>query len=320
MDTAPGAEALDLEFNEDQRAICDALARFCGQADAEAHARASGEPFPRALWRELAGLGVFAAGAPAYPDAGGVLEICAGSEALGQNLFPGPVAATFLAAQVAADPAPIIEGEQLVSLSRAGSNLLPFGTEADLFLVAGADVRAAAPPDNVEAVATLGGETWGRAALTPGEALPGSERGLLVHNISSAAYIAGAALRLLRDTSEHAATRKQFGHTLGEFQAVTHPLADCVIAVTAAQVQARAAACAADGGGENAATLAAGAVMSACRAGLATAFACHQIYGAIGVTLEGPAFHISRRIRQLATEACGARERDILLAGTGLGG
>jgi hypothetical protein len=46
---------------------------------------------------------------------------------------------------------------------------------------------------------------------------------------------------------------------------------------------------------------------------------CHQVFGAIGVTLEGPAFHISRRIRQLASRSPGhASLRELVLEGHGL--
>jgi alkylation response protein AidB-like acyl-CoA dehydrogenase len=143
----------------------------------------------------------------------------------------------------------------------------------------------------------------------------------VIGNIVTAAYLVGAAWHLLRDASEHAATRKQFGKTLGQFQAVTHPLADCTIGLTGSQTLARAAACSLDGGdSEEAERLAAGALVAARRAGLTTAFTCHQVFAGIGVTLEGPAFHITRRIRQLASSPpADTREQDRLLADAGLG-
>jgi hypothetical protein len=151
--------------------------------------------------------------------------------------------------------------------------------------------------------------------------LQGSGRGLVIGNIVTAAYLSGAAWRLLESASEHAATRRQFGKSLGEFQAVTHPLADCAIGLTAAQTLARAAACSFDSGAaREAAHLAAGALVAARRTSLKTAFDCHQVFGGIGVTLEGPAFHVSRRIRQLASSPpTGTREQELLLAQAGLG-
>ena len=318
---------LDLDYNEDQAAIRSAIERFCVQHNVDAVARQSGQPFPRELWRQLAELGVFHPGAAGSPESGGALEICAISEILGQHVFPGPIAATYLAIQTLQPQAAagLLDGRELVSLSSADSTLLPFGCDADLFLIVdAARIARAHIPDFVEPVATLGGETWGRALLKADETLHGAERAFIVGNISSAAYLAGAAWRLLKDASAHAATRRQFGKTLGEFQAVSHPLADCAIGVTAAQTLARAAACSFDSAVgtddtslQEARAYAAGALLSAQRASLNVAYACHQVFAGIGITLEGPVFHITRRIRQLAsTPPAGNRERDVLLAMT----
>ena len=65
--------------------------------------------------------------------------------------------------------------------------------------------------------------------------------------------------------------------------------------------------------------LAAGARLSAARSAVAAAHVCHQLFGAQGITLEGPVFHVSRRIRQLASQAPGdASARGVLLARLGL--
>ena len=70
---------------------------------------------------------------------------------------------------------------------------------------------------------------------------------------------------------------------------------------------------------QEAATLAAGARVSASRAALQSAFACHQVYAGIGITLEGPAFHISRRIRQLVSQPPGQNlAQQTLIAHAGL--
>ena len=301
--------APDLSFSEDQQAIAAAVDRFCVQHDSEKFARRSDGQFPRELWRQLAELGIFSPAAPGMEGTGGALEVCAISEALGHNVFPGPIAATFLATQVLdpEDSSALIAGEALVSLSEAGSTLLPWGLDADIFLVSdGSRVSRACKPKNMKPVQTLGGETWGDADLQIEAELDGTDRGLILGNLSTAAYLASAGLRLVRDASEYASTRKQFGKALGDFQAVAHPLADCAIAVYAAQALARAAACSFDSflsgdcsSLEQADTYAAGAALSASRAALKSAFVCHQVFAGIGITLEGPAFHISRRIRQV---------------------
>lgn len=315
---------LDLDFNEDQEAVRAAVDRFCTQKDVENTARQSGKPFPRQLWRDLAEIGVFYPAAPRHESAGGATELCAMAEVLGRHVFPGPVAATCLALHVLEEPetAGLLDGSSLVSLSTTESTLLPYGPDANLFLIATSTGLALAhPPDQVETVETLSGETWGRALLKINKPLVESRRALVIGNIVTAAYFAGAAWHLLKVASEHTATRKQFGKSLGEFQAVTHPLADSAIGLTGAQTLARSAACSFDCDDlDESGRLAAGALFAARRSALDTAFTCHQVLGGIGVTLEGPAFHITRRIRQLASSPpAGVREREQLLADAGLG-
>jgi hypothetical protein len=59
--------------------------------------------------------------------------------------------------------------------------------------------------------------------------------------------------------------------------------------------------------------------LAARRTGLQAAHTCHQLFGAVGITLEGPVFHISRRLIQLATGAPGeASARQTLLGHFGL--
>jgi alkylation response protein AidB-like acyl-CoA dehydrogenase len=321
---------LDFSFNEEQERIRTAIDRFCTQHAVAKNARQTMQPFPRTLWRELAGLGAFYPAAPRCEEAGGALEVCAISETLGHHVFPGPIATTYLAIQVLEpdEAAGLLDGRTLVSLSSAGSTLLPWGTEADLFMVAGAShIARAHAPRLVTPVPTLGGETWGRATLKVDQILPGANRGLIIGNISTAAYLASAAWSLLEEASKYAATRKQFGKALGDFQAVAHPLADCAIGITAAQALARSAAYSYDSARSSAGNdlqqteyLAAGALLSARRASLNAVYVCHQVFAGIGITLAGPAFHISRRIRQLAsTPPAESRELDVLLATTGLG-
>lgn len=320
---------LDLSYNEDQEAIRAAIDRFCTQHNVADIARQSNAPFPRERWRQLAEQGAFYPASPDNPESGGALEVCAISEMLGHHVFPGPLAATYLAIQLldGEECTALIDGHALVSLSSAGSTLLPWGVAADIFLtVDESTIARAVAPAHIEPVETLGGDIWGRAILRIDRTLPDASRGLILANISTAAYLASAGWRLIKDASTYAATRKQFGKTLGEFQAVAHPLADCAIGVSAAQTLARAAACNFDCAGTAAGNKlqqiecdAAAALFSARRASLNAAYVCHQVFAGIGITLEGPAFHITRRIRQLAsTPPVGAREAQLLLADAGL--
>jgi hypothetical protein len=287
----------DFAFDEGQLAVAEAVARFCREEGAEAIARAGG-PLPRAFWRGLAELGVFALAAPG--GEGGAVELAAAFESLGHGACPGPLVATVFAAQVLpeAERAALLRGEALVAVGTPP--LVPFAPEADLFVeLAGDGAWLARPRGAVRAVASLGGESLGRVALERGRALPGAPRARVLADVARSAWEVGAGRRLLETAAEHARTRRQFDRPIGTFQAVAHPLADAWIALLAAESLERAAAFAWDQGG-GVLPLAAAARLSAAQAGRRALRAAHQTLGALGVTLEGPLFHLSRRVRQVA--------------------
>jgi len=318
--------SLDLGLNEDQQAIADAIDRFCESRCDTTVVKGLTDTFSTPLWRELAEMGALA---PATPEGdGGALEICAMSEALGRAVFPGPLAATYLATQVLdeAERLTVMAGQSIVSLGAIGSNkrsaLMPFAEQAKIFLLTdGKNVYRGEVVGVVTPVQTLGGEPWGRVNIKVGTKLANSDRGLQLNNICTAAYLTSAGKRLVKEASDYANVRKQFGKTLGEFQGVAHPLADCQISLTAAQMLARAAASCFDSNDfANGKNYAAAARISASRAALKSAYVCHQVFAGIGITLEGPAFHISRRIRQLVSQPPGDHAaKENLLDQIGLG-
>ena len=310
---------LDLAFDDAQQAIADAVGQFCAERGTPAAVRAQDGRFPAELWRELAELGVLA---QLTPEAeGGALELVAALEPLGRAAFPGPLAATFFATQVLpeAERREVAAGRAVVSLGTPP--LLPWAPCAHVFLeLDGATVHRAEPIGEVAPVETLGGEPWGRVELRRVAELPGAARARRVFAVVSAAYLASAGLRLVEDTAEHARTRRQFGRAIGEFQAVSHPLADAWIALDGARGLARAAAWHLDQGGEaQAQRFAAAALVCARREAVSAAHRCHQLFGAIGITVDGPAWFASRRIRQVAMLPPGcAEEREALLQHFGL--
>ncbi|MEE8581101.1 MAG: acyl-CoA dehydrogenase family protein [Myxococcota bacterium] len=293
--------SLDLGFDDTQLAIFEGVDQFCRDRCGPEVVKAAAAHFPSGLWRDLAELGVFAAATP--EGEGGALEIAAVMEALGRAVFPGPLAATFLATQLLpeAERVAVASGTSLVSLGSRG--LMPWAPLAQLFLeVEGERVWRVQPRQALQSVATLGGEPWGRGELERQAELGEARRGLSLYDIALAAYLAAAAQRLVEEASEHARTRTQFGRAIGEFQAVAHPLANCSIRQAAAATLARTAAFHFDRGDAEARGMAAAARLSACAAAVDAAHVCHQVFGAIGITLEGPAFHVTRRIRQLASQ------------------
>ncbi len=295
--------SLDLAFDDGQQAIADAVRQFCADRCDDDVVKAASGTLPRELWRELAELGVLGV---LTPDGdGGALEVVAAVESLGRAAFPGPLAATFLATRVLDDPdrARVASGDAIVSAGEPP--LLPWAADADLFLEIDGDRVFRAQPDGLlEPVETLGGEPWGRGALERREELADGAVGVVLMRLVLAAQSAALGERLVQDASRHALVRKQFGRPIGDFQAVAHPLADCSMRLSAAASLARAAAFRFDeGAAREARRFAAAAHMSAGEASLEAAYVCHQVFGAIGITLEGPVFHLSRRIRQLASQA-----------------
>ncbi len=307
--------SLDLELDDAQQAIGAALAQFCRDHPPRETAQ-SGE-FDREHWNGLAELGVLALATP--EGEGGALEVIAAMEALGAAVFAGPLAATFFATQVLpeSERRAVSSGDALVSVGEAP--LMAWAPLADLFLeVEAGRAWLAHPQGAIEAVDTLARDPWGRVRLERGVELPGVPRALALSELARAAYLAAAGQRLLDDAAEHARTRTQFGRAVGEFQAVAHPLADCSMQLSAAVALARIAAAAFDAQQPGYASHAAAARLSATRAALETAYVCHQVFGAVGITLEGPAFRVARRVRQLASEPPaehGAREAVLELFG-----
>jgi alkylation response protein AidB-like acyl-CoA dehydrogenase len=297
--------SLDFALDDAQQAIADSVARFCEEHGAGAEA-----------WSGLAELGVLALATP--EGDGGAIELVAAVEALGAANFPGPVVATAFATQVLPreERLRVAAGELVAAVGVPP--LLPFAPRAGIFLeLAGDRVFRARPRGAVLPVATLGGEPWGRVELEREADLGSAARGLALADLVLAAYLAAAGGRLLAAAAEHARTRRQFGQPIGEFQAVAHPLADRAIELAAAATLARIAACrfdaaasdrrGFDAGATSVRADAAAARLSASHAALETAYTAHQVLGGTGVTVDGPVFGVSRRIRELASHPPGDR-------------
>ncbi len=297
--------SIDLAFDDAQAGIATVLTQFCRDHCDEDTVKALAGKFPDALWRELADLGVLAAATP--EGDGGPSEVIAAMETLGYASFPGPLAATFLATQFLPidERIAIAQGQAIVAVGRPP--LFPFGPLATIFLEIDAeDVYRVHPRGEVESVDTIGAEVWGRVDCERGERFEGAANALALYRAALASYLVGAGDALIRAAAEHARTRKQFGQPIGQFQAVSHPLADAHIRIEAARLIARSAADQLEGGDLGASLEACAAHFSARRAATEAAHTCHQIFGALGITLEGPVFHLSRRILQLSALAPGA--------------
>lgn len=316
--------SLGLELDAERQAVRDAVASFCRAECDDARCRAAEGSLDRSLWRGLAELGVLSLALPGA-EAGGRLELVASFEALGAALFPGPLVETVLALPLldAGLQEGVVAGERVVAVGTPP--LLSWAPEADVFVAFEAGAIGAAwlcrPTGPVEALETLAGDPWGRVALEHVEALGEVAPSLAGARLASGAYLAAAGSRLLEEACAHARARRQFGRAIGEFQAVAHPLADVATRLGAAAMAVRVAARADHEGTADAPAWIASARLSAREAALAAVHVCHQVFGAVGITREGPAFQASRRIRQLASALPGdARAREDVLAAIGLEG
>ena len=307
--------SIGLDYDEDAQAFADTVASYCDRrADQIREARSHpGEP-----WKELAGLGIFEV---ASSSGGGIGVVAAVMERLGRVALCGPLAATYVACALLPEEelADLRAGRGLVSLGRPP--LLPWAPVATVFVeLAAGEAWLCTPAGEIEEVDTLAGEPWGRCRLERGRPLGDPSKALALGDIALAAYLAGAAGRLLEETAEYAAHRRQFGRPIGDFQAVAHPLADVAARLTAARTLARLAAYAADLDGLAAtAAAAATARLSATSAALGVAYRAHQTYGAMGFADEGPVARASLRIRQESMLAPGPdAARQKVLAGLGI--
>ena len=303
----------EIGLDDAQLAVREAVTAFC-RARLEKTPPGELAPFDRAGWRELAALGVL--GLPDPGGEGGALELVAAMEGLGAHLHPGPLAETVFAAAVL-PPArrdAVVAGEAVVAAGVAP--LFPYGPVADLLLAwdpATDEVHRVEPVESVEEVAVLGDEPFGRAAVRRVEALGPARRGRIAADLALGALLASAAGALVERAAAYARTREQFGRPIGSFQAVSHPLADASIRLLAATSLVRTAAADLDAGRAVAERRAAAGRRAAASAATRACAICHQVFGALGVTVEGGVFRVTRRVRQLASRSLGWEAGEVAL-------
>ncbi len=307
--------SLDLAFSSEQLAVGEAVAGFCRE-------RVGGAPpagdCPADWWQDLAELGVLELASP--DGEGGALDAVAAFEELGAAAFPGPVVEALIGGQVLRreERAAVARGALRVSVGT--HDLAPFvpGCEVQLE-VSGQSLFRAPLAAGFESLSSLDAEPVARGVRTREERLERSRAGLDLGRLLLAAYLVGAARRVVALAADHARTRTQFGRPIGDFQAVAHPLADVYIGVASAETLTHAAACEwderRDEGEGPSPGLAAAAWLAAREAALEACHVAHQVMGAQGMTLEGPLYPLSRRIRQRASHAIGtATARESMVA------
>jgi alkylation response protein AidB-like acyl-CoA dehydrogenase len=289
---------MDFDLDSDQAALQDMVRRFCTDRFPLEVARAAGtDGLDTERWRELAGLGAFSLTLPeASGGTGlGLADAALVFEELGRALVPGPLVASFLAAGTVEG---VADGRVVATLVERwpGRPLLVENLDAaDVVLVLDddgvsavdlAEVEAPAVDDPLDPTTPLALV----AALPDGRRVGGPE---VAHQwrrtgslLTSALLlgIAGAAGDL---AVAYAKDRRQFGRTIGSFQAVKHILADTFARTEVARAAVYAAAVTADTPevGDVERAVAAGRTLAG-RAAHDNAKACVQVHGGIGFTWE----------------------------------
>ena len=126
-----------------------------------------------------------------------------------------------------------------------------------------------------------------------GDAVP---RLMAIAALLAAADAVGAAGRLLQDACAYAGERRQFGRTIGSFQALRHLLADMYVRQASSWSSVLYAAAALDEDAAGAARTASIAKAYVSRASREVAHGALQVFGGIAITAEHPAHRFLRRI------------------------
>ncbi len=301
---------MDFQPTEDQKALRDGIRSFCeGQVPNERFPDLEkSQGFDRALWSELAEMGVFALRLP--EEKGGVglgySDAVLVFEELGRRLVPGPLVWSHLAAGIIDGAA---SGETVVGgLDLCGSHATPIVVEhldsLDVLLVIRPEgierldprrliaSKAEIPLDPLTPVHHID-------SLPKGEPI-GSARAAARMRLEGAAIVSGQQLGLAEGAldlaNEYAKNREQFGRPIGGFQAVKHILAEMFVRQEAARAGAYNAGATLDTPEvANVERAVSAAKLTAGEGAIRNARSCIQVHGGMGFTWEVIAHYYLKR-------------------------
>ena len=287
---------MDLELSEEQRMLVESIDEMLPRAG-------SGE-----LWEGLVGFGALDTGSL------GAVELALIARSIGTVLAAVP----FVDSASAHYGLTLPEGAA-VAIRAPATDVVCFGRTIDLLVPSvqtAAVIPAGAPGVEFEDTASLDPSLQPVVAhLDDADARPVEGAPAVVSAVGAvlataeAVGAAGAVLGLARD---YAAERRQFGHTIGSFQAIRHVLADMYVKVESAWSSVLYSAAALDE--EQADSLRTASVAKAygARVTREVAHGALQVFGGIAFTQEHPAHRYLRRIlvrgEQFGTAADHERE------------
>ena len=255
---------MDFRLTPEQTVFAQSLTELMTKADSVAAARAwaEGDHEPGlTLWKRIADQGVTALVAP--EDEGGLggtpVDLVVTFEVLGHQLAVGPWIES-------AALAPQAEGEMVTV---AVAPLAPYAVDADV-----ARLLHGSSGEQVRSIDTT------RRLFSVDAQAHFDDTALDRATLAAAAQLLGCGDRLLADSVEYVTQRKQYGRTIGSYQAIKHQLADVRIALDFARPLVHGAALSLEPRAVSAAKVAAGdAAYLSSRVAL-------QVHGAIGYTAE----------------------------------
>jgi alkylation response protein AidB-like acyl-CoA dehydrogenase len=325
---------MDLELSDEQTWLSEAFETLLERKADE-------------LWASLVEFGALSVGG----DEGlGAVELCLIARALGAHLAPvpylGSAAARFAAdADLGDDAVALAVLEPGSSWAAAPASVVADGavtgrkvavehasTVARLAVVAAAEDGPALAVVDASGVSSVAQPAFDPTAPAYAVELAGApvvagpfggeavRRMTTIATLLAAAEAVGAAGRMLDDACRYAAERRQFGRTIGSFQALRHLLADMYVRQASAWSSVLYAAAALDEDAAEAPRTVSIAKAYVSRAAREVAHGAIQVFGGIAVTAEHPAHRFLRRIavreRQFGDAAHHERELGRALAST----
>jgi len=289
-------------FTDDQKALRDAVRAVLTAECSPGVVRAAwgpGSGRTPSLWNGLAEIGVL--GMCVRDDHGGLglteIDVVLVLEELGWHATPEPVVETaFLVAPLVDDAAlrdALIAGSKSAAFVGPGAPHALHAASAGAVLVCDAEGAALHAPESValEPVESVDGARRLFRVMPSGPPSQrvdpaAANRVALRATLAAAAQLVGLSRRMVDMAVEYAKVRRQFGQTIGAFQAVQHRLADATIATEFAAPLVYRAAWSLSDVDPDAALHVSMAKMMASDAATAAAKASLQVHGAIGYSFE----------------------------------
>jgi alkylation response protein AidB-like acyl-CoA dehydrogenase len=323
---------VDLELSDEQTWLAESVETLLAREWTPAAEAPYGDEAQRhRLWRALVDFGALTVGGD---DGLGAVELCLIGRGLGAHLAPVPYLAS-AAVRYAIDPLTESEDAFALALLEPGSGWASPAPRTTIDPTPVGDVLngckvglehatavqrlavAASGPDGA-ALAIVKARAPGVALtaqpafdatvpvcavdLAEVEIVGGPFAGEALRRLSTigalmaAAEAVGAAGRLLDDACRYAGERRQFGHTVGSFQALRHLMADMYVRQASSWSSVLYAAAALDEEAVEAGRTASIAKAYVSRAAREVAHGAMQVFGGIAVTAEHPAHRFLRRI------------------------